>query len=45
MTPPGWFKPGRLIEMKDAGTVCILRLDGLVRRGLDFELIDAVLAR
>lgn len=45
VTPPGWFKPGRLVEMKEAETVCTLRLDGLVRRGLDFELIDAVLAR
>jgi cyclic-di-GMP-binding protein len=33
---PGWFKPRRVIEMRDAGAV---RLTDVLERGLDFERV------
>lgn len=43
VAPCGWFKPDRAIDMNDAGIVYHLRLATLVRRGCDFEQIDAVM--
>ncbi len=43
VAPCGWFKPDRAIDMSDAGIVYHLRLATLVRRGCDFEQIDAVM--
>lgn len=37
--PGGWFRPGRIIEMRDSGITYRLRMDELTRRGRDFELI------
>jgi hypothetical protein len=45
LLPPGWFRAGRTVDMRDAGIDYRLRLDALVRRGVDFELVAASLAR
>jgi hypothetical protein len=34
--PPGWFKPKRVLELRDAGAV---RLTEVLERGLDFERV------
>jgi hypothetical protein len=39
--PAGWFRPGRIIDMRDAGSTYRLRLDALVMRGRDFEEMQA----
>lgn len=44
LMPPGWFRPGRMAEMRDAGLKYSVRLDRLVRRGVDFELVAASLS-
>ena len=43
VAPCGWFKPDRLTDISDAGIVYHLRLAALVRRGCDFEQINAVM--
>jgi hypothetical protein len=37
--PGGWYRSGRIIEMRDAGIAYRLRMDDLARRGRDFEEI------
>lgn len=44
LLPPGWFRAGRMVEMRDAGISYPVRLDSLVRRGVDFELVAASLS-
>ncbi|MBL8377847.1 MAG: hypothetical protein JNM79_08265 [Burkholderiales bacterium] len=44
LLPPGWFRAGRMAEMRDAGLKYSVRLDSLVRRGVDFELVAASLS-
>ncbi len=43
VAPCGWFKLERATEMNDAGIVYHLRMTTLVRRGCDFEQIEAVM--
>ncbi len=41
VTPSGWYKPGRVIELRDGTQVSRWLLGPLKRRGVDFELIEA----
>ena len=41
ISPAGWFKPNRVIEVKDAdGKSYKWLMGGLKRRGADFEVIE-----
>ena len=38
--PCGWFRPGKIVEMRDAGIAYRLRMDALLQRGRDFEQVS-----
>ena len=40
ITPAGWFKPNRLVEIKEADKVSKWLMGALKRRGADFEVIE-----
>ena len=40
ITPAGWFKPNRLVEIKEADKVSKWLMGTLKRRGADFEVIE-----
>jgi hypothetical protein len=41
VSPAGWFKPHRVVEIRDGEQIYRLALEKLLQRGVDFEVMEA----